>query len=114
MINKLMVKFAATAGTVAVGLAAIAAPALANSWTFVVENAGDAKIQRIEAAEVGSANWRKFSDSAINTGGKITLEWDSSTNNTSCVWKLRAIYADGPSEAASFNFCEETEIVFEN
>ncbi|AKG24421.1 hypothetical protein IJ00_03800 [Calothrix sp. 336/3] len=92
----------------------MAAPVLADSWTFVVENAGDSKIQRIEAAEVGSGNWRKFTNSAINTGEKITLEWDSSTNNTSCVWKLRAVYADGPSEAATFDFCKETEIVFEN
>lgn len=114
MINKLMVKLAATVATATVGLGAIAAPVFANSWTFTVENAGNEKIQRIEAAEIGSSVWREFTGSAINTGEEITLEWDSSTNNTSCTWKLRAIYADGASEAAPFDFCEETEIVFDN
>ena len=58
--------------------------------------------------------WGAFDDSAINTGEEITLEWDSSTDNSYCVWKLRAIYADGPSETANFDFCEETEIEFDN
>ncbi|MEL6166367.1 MAG: hypothetical protein AAFR37_22365, partial [Cyanobacteria bacterium J06628_3] len=96
------------------GLGGMAAPAFASEGTFTVENAGNSKILRIEAAEVGSNTWGSFAGSAINTGEEITLEWDKSTSDTSCVWKLRAVYSDGPSEPEKFNFCEETAIVFEN
>ena len=111
MINKLMVKLVAAA---TLGLGTMASPAFASEGTFTVENAGDSKIVRIEAAEVGSNTWRSFAGSTINTGQEITLEWDESTNDSSCVWKLRAVYSDGPSEPEKFNFCEETAIVFEN
>ena len=110
MINKLMVKLAAAT----LGLGAMAAPAFASEGTFTVENAGDSKIVRIEAAEVGSNKWRSFTGSTINTGEEITIEWDESTKDSSCVWKLRAVYSDGPSEPEKFNFCEETAIVFDN
>ena len=56
--------------------------------------------------------YKRFARGSI--GEEITLEWDSSTNNSYCVWKLRAIYSDGPSETENFDFCEQTEIEFDN
>ncbi len=88
--------------------------ALADSWTFTVTNEGKSTIERIEAAEEGDNEWRRFVNSEIAPGETSTFEWDASTENTSCSWKLRAIYADGPSEAATFNFCESTNLVFDN
>jgi hypothetical protein len=88
--------------------------ALADSWTFTVTNSGRSKILRIEAAESGTNNWGPFTTSAINPGQTVTLEWDSSTDNSSCNWKVRAIYADGPSESSAFDFCKSTEIEFDN
>ncbi len=87
---------------------------LANGYRFKVTNNGDKPILRIEACEIGKSNWGRFANSAIRPGDTITLEWDKSTDNTDCRWRLRAVYSDGPSEAATFNFCEETEIEFNN
>ena len=114
MINKFILKTTTAVIITTLGLGTFQASVLADSWTFKVRNIGNSKILRIEAAEIDSNEWGAFDDSAINTGEEITLEWDSSTDNSYCVWKLRAIYADGPSETANFDFCEETEIEFDN
>ncbi|MEB3337173.1 MAG: hypothetical protein VKJ46_06920 [Leptolyngbyaceae bacterium] len=103
-----------------VGLAAVVSAsafnvsfAKANGWTFTVTNSGDSKIQRIEVSEDGR-EWGVFEDSSINPGKTSTFEWDASTNNSGCVWQIRAVYKDGPSEPAAFNFCKETELEFDN
>jgi hypothetical protein len=89
--------------------------ALANGWEFSVTNSGSSVISRIEAAEKGSKRWLPFTESDIRPGETITLEWDSSTNDSDCVWKLRAVYADGSvSKSAAFDFCKETNLEFDN
>lgn len=82
-------------------------------WSFKVTNSTKVRITRVEAAEKGSSNWGSFSSSSISPGETITLVWDSSTDGTSCFWKVRAFYADGESSApATFDFCKEPDIEF--
>ncbi len=83
----------------------------AAGWTFKVTNSGKSAISKIEASEDGKS-WGPFGDSSLKPGETTTFEWAPSTDNSGCTWKLRAIYADGPSDAASFDFCKETDIEF--
>jgi hypothetical protein len=83
-------------------------------YTFQVTNSGKHPIYSIEVAEGNSNNWGYFSQSGIDPGDTVQLVWGSHTDNSLCVWKLRAVYSDGPSEAASFDFCKSTHIEFDN
>ena len=88
--------------------------AMASGWTFKVSNEGKSKIERVEVSEDGS-EWGVFTASELAPGESSTMEWASSTDNSSCEWKLRAVYSDGSmSEPASFDFCKETHLVFDN
>jgi hypothetical protein len=88
--------------------------AKASGWTFKVSNSGKLTIVRIEAAPVGTSDWGEFTDSDLNPGQTVTLEWAPSTDSSDCSWQLRAVYADGPSEPETFDFCEKTDLEFTN
>ncbi len=83
----------------------------AASWTFKVTNSGKSAISKIEVSEDGKS-WGNVGGSSLKPGETSTFEWDPSTDNSSCTWKIRAVYADGPSEAAPFDFCKETDLEF--
>jgi hypothetical protein len=87
-------------------------------WDFSVTNNGVKDIVGLEAIEMsnGSAvgDWRPFANSAIAPGSTSAFKWGSSTENTSCTWAIRAVYADGYSAPASFDFCKEANLVFNN
>jgi P pilus assembly chaperone PapD len=83
------------------------------AWTFKVTNNGKSPIERVEASEDGKT-WGAFSGSTIAPGETATMEWAPSTDNSNCVWQVRAIYADGASEPASFDFCKQPHLEFTN
>ncbi|MEI6429102.1 MAG: hypothetical protein WCO45_12065 [Pseudanabaena sp. ELA607] len=90
-----------------------------NEWDFTVTNNGSKDIIGLEAREINdgqyTGDWRPFSGSSIAAdGGRSAFKWSSSTNDSSCTWAIRAIYADGYSAPAAFNFCKETNLVFNN
>lgn len=85
--------------------------AQASAWTFKVTNSGKSAISKIEVSEDGKS-WDPVGGSSLKPGETNTFEWDPSTDNSSCTWSIRAVYADGPSDPAPFDFCEETDLEF--
>lgn len=90
-----------------------------SEWDFTVTNNGARDIVRLEAIEISNGSpvgdWRSFSGSSIAAGGGTSaFRWSSSTDNTSCTWAIRAVYVDGYSTPAEFDFCKETNLVFNN
>ncbi len=114
MTKRLTRNLSLTLGSLALVIAPTAV--LANqAWTFTVTNSGRNPITRLEVRESGSSNWEPFGTvSNLSPGEEATFEWGSADENRSCTWSIRAIYADGPTPPASFNFCEETNLVFDN
>ncbi len=96
----------------AVSIFALNVPfAQASAWTFKVTNNGKSAISKIEVSEDGKS-WGDVGGSSLKPGESSTFEWAPSTNDSSCKWSIRAIYSDGPSEAAPFDFCKETDLEF--
>jgi len=84
-------------------------------YSFTVDNATETSIKKILVSE-GGKNWGHFDiGSGIAPGETAKLVWDKSTDNESCSQYIKAIYADGSySEPTHFDFCEETDLVFED
>ncbi len=93
-------------------LAALNLPAQA-AWTFKVTNNGKSPIEHVEASEDGQT-WGEFTGSAIAPGETGTMEWAPATDNSNCEWHVRAVYADGASAPATFDFCKEPHLEFSN
>ncbi|XGV99607.1 MAG: hypothetical protein ACAF41_11795 [Leptolyngbya sp. BL-A-14] len=83
------------------------------AWTFKVTNSGNSSIEHVEASEDGTT-WGEFTGSAIAPGETGTMEWAPATDDSNCVWQVRAVYADGVSAPASFDFCKEPHLEFSN
>jgi hypothetical protein len=80
-------------------------------WTFKVTNSGKSAISKIEVSEDGKS-WGSVGGSSLKPGETSTFEWDTSTKDSICLWHIRAVYADGPSDPAPFDFCKETDLEF--
>ena len=83
------------------------------AWTFKVTNSGKSTIEHVEASEAGES-WGEFTGSSIEPGATETMEWAPATDDSNCAWKVRAVYKDGPSEPATFDFCKEPHLEFTN
>ncbi|MGE5655517.1 MAG: hypothetical protein ACM37W_02665 [Actinomycetota bacterium] len=105
-------KVALATATLAVALLPISR-ALAE-YSFTVTNKTSSAIREILVSEDGKS-WGHFDvGSGIGAGETAKLVWDKSTNNESCTQYIKAVYKDGSEAApAKFNFCEETNLVFE-
>ena len=77
-------------------------------FTFTVYNGTDTKITKLLASEDGE-NYGFFNiGKGIAPGATATLVWDKSTDESSCEWVFKAVYADGSeSEPIAIDFCEE-------
>lgn len=84
-------------------------------YSFTVENATATSIRKILVSE-NKKNWGHFDiGKGIAPGETADLVWDKSTDYESCTQYIKAIYADGSySKPAKFDFCEETNLVFED
>ncbi len=96
--------------TATVSISALNMPfAQAAGDTFTVTNSSKSTIVRVEVSEDGST-WGRFAGSQIESGETKKLGWGIDSSN--CVWQVRAVYEDGPSEPTSFDFCKDPNIEF--
>ncbi len=83
-------------------------------YSFTVENSAETSITELLVSEHGD-NWGRFDvGTGIAPGETAKLVWDKNTDDQSCSQSIKAVYADGSySQPASFDFCQETDLVFE-
>jgi len=113
VINQLRNKFILGLGIVSLSIPFGVSGALA-AWTFTVTNSTTGAITSIEVREKGTQEWGSF-NGGLAVGESATFEWGADSNNTSCNWEIRANYADGTTgDAATFNFCEKTDLTFDD
>ena len=91
----------------------LASPAAFAEYIFQISNNTDSKIVAVHVSEDGNT-WGEFNiGSGIAAGATATMQWDDSTDESSCEWSFMATFADGSeSEAVDFDFCED-ELVIE-
>ncbi|MBW4641266.1 MAG: hypothetical protein KME05_24240 [Gloeocapsa sp. UFS-A4-WI-NPMV-4B04] len=83
-------------------------------YSFTVENSAETLIEELLVSEDGE-NWGHFDiGSGIAPGETGKLVWDKNTDDQSCSQFIKAVYADGSySQPTDFDFCQETDLVFE-
>lgn len=93
----------------AFSVAAVQAHA-ADEWHFVVSNATNSKIVKLQVSE-DKSEWGDFDvGSGIAAGDSETMIWDHSTDNESCEQWMRAKFADGStSEPSKQDFCQNLD-----
>jgi hypothetical protein len=87
----------------------------ADEWHFVVENASESRITKLQVSQDGEEGGYFEIGRGIGVGETATLTWDASTNDEACVQWIRAEFSDGSySEPSQQDFCEDldTPIVF--
>jgi len=81
-------------------------------YTFKVHNDNEQRIIKLLASEDGKDYMNFDIGKGIDVGETVTLNWDKSTNKSSCKWYLKAVYADkSVGEAVRFDFCEEDLVI---
>lgn len=81
-------------------------------YTFKVKNDNVQKITKLLASEDGKTYGDFDLGEGIDVGETMTLNWDKSTNKSSCEWFLKAVYADkSVGEAVKFDFCAEDLVI---
>lgn len=109
-----MLMAAATSFTV--GLTTVQAfPAMAESYQFTVTNNTQTTLTRLSAVAVDGSMEGDFDlGNGIPPGVTRTIIWAEYTNDSPCDWSLKGGYSDGSeTDPATFNFCEETDLVFD-
>ena len=83
-------------------------------YSFTVQNSAETSIEKLLVSEDGD-NWGYFDiGSGIAPNETAKLVWDKNTDDESCSQSIKAVYADGSySKPANFDFCQETDLVFE-
>lgn len=101
---------------VAAGAAiALAVPALAEDWDFMLTNGSGKTITTVELAPAGSGTWQPNKvdaelrkDATIKNGGKTTIHFDKGSG---CKYDVKATFEDGTSAVWSgFNVCDNSYI----
>ena len=82
----------------------------ADQWHFVVKNATESKIVKLQVSE-DKSSWGDFDvGSGIAAGEQSTMVWDSSTDKEGCEQWIRAKFADGSTSAPSKqDFCQDLD-----
>lgn len=90
----------------------LASPAAFAEYQFQIENNTDQDIVAVVVSEDGE-DWGAFDiGSGIPAGVTADMVWDSSTNNSGCVWYFMAAFEDGSdSDVVEFNFCEDELVI---
>lgn len=105
----------AAAASLTVGLATIpASPARAEEYSFTVTNNTKEVITKLwGSASDGSMSGEFKLSNGIQPGKPVTIYWAEHTSDTPCTWSIKAGYKDGSESAsASFDFCKQTDLVF--
>lgn len=83
-----------------------------DQYTFKVHNGNVQRITKLLASEDGKDYANFDIGKGIDVGETVQLNWDKSTNKTSCHWFIKAVYADKSiGEAVKFDFCEEDLLI---
>lgn len=79
-------------------------------WHFVVKNKTSSNITKLEVS-TDRQDWGNFDiGSGIHPGQRVTLVWNSETDNENCHQWIRAKYADGStSEPSKQDFCHDLD-----
>jgi hypothetical protein len=99
----------------AVAALALATPALADDWDFMLTNNAGKTITTIELAPAGSGTWQPNKvdaemrkDATIKNGGKTTIHFDKASG---CKYDLKGTFEDGTSAVWSgFDVCANSYI----
>lgn len=93
-------------------LLSVFATSASAEYAFQIENNTDSKILAIVVSEDGE-NWGAFDIGAgIEAGTVADLVWDSSTDDSGCVWYFMASFADGSdSDLVEFDFCDDELVI---
>lgn len=99
----------------AIGAVAIATPAFAENWDFMLLNNTGKAIAKIEVAVAGSGNWVENivdlelkQDMTIKAGGKTTIHFNK---GATCKYDVRATFEDKSNAVWSgFNVCDNSYI----
>lgn len=96
----------------AAALALAAASALADDYTFEVQNNSDQRIVDIEVSEDGES-WAPFDiGRGIPSGETVELVWDQSTDGSDCEWQFRATFEGGyTADSDWIDFCQEGVVI---
>lgn len=79
-----------------------------SEFSFKVYNKTDSTIKKLLVSEDGKKYGYFDIGAGIAPGKSMTLVWDKSTNNESCIQWFKAVYADKTESAPiKFDFCEE-------
>jgi hypothetical protein len=86
--------------------------AVAQNYTFTVNNNSDTDIVRIEVSE-DAESWSPFQiGGGIAAEDSAELMWDSSTDNSDCNWQFRATFRGGFVAYSDWiDFCEDDVVI---
>jgi hypothetical protein len=96
-------------------LTGVSTPLVHAQLRFKVHNNTKRTIVGLVASESGEEAGEFDVGDGIGPGQTMTLEWDRSTDDSSCEWAFSAVYDDGTySEPVLIDFCEDNlELVFD-
>jgi hypothetical protein len=79
-----------------------------DEFTFKVHNKGKNTVTKLLVSEDGKTYGQFDIGDGIGPDETVTVVWDKSTNNESCVQFFKAAFDDGgESPARKFDFCEK-------
>jgi hypothetical protein len=94
---------------------AVAAPALAEDWDFMLTNNAGKTIKTIELSPAGGGNWQPNrvdaelrKETAVKAGGKTTIRFDKGSG---CKYDIKATFDDDSSAVWSgFDVCANSYV----
>lgn len=96
------------AGALLVATFAIQPAGADDQYSFKVKNTTDELITKILVSEDGEKYGYFDIGKGIKPGETVTLEWDKSTNSSSCKQWFKAVWESGKEgKPVKFDFCEE-------
>jgi hypothetical protein len=81
-------------------------------YAFQIENNTDSKIVAVVVSEDGK-DWGAFNiGGGIGAGATVDMVWDSSTDESGCVWYFMAAFEDDSnSDVVEFDFCSDELVI---
>jgi hypothetical protein len=101
-------------GLAAVAALAIAAPAMADDWDFVLINNSGKAIKTVEIAPTGTATWQpnkvdpdfKKADATVKAGARMTVHFDKGAG---CKYDVKLTFTDGGTGTwTNVNVCDNS------
>ncbi|MDQ0248305.1 hypothetical protein J2W22_000352 [Sphingomonas kyeonggiensis] len=103
-------------GLAAAAAIAVAAPAMADDWDFVLINNSGKPIKTVELAPTGTTTWQpnkvdpefKKEDATVKPGGRMTVHFDK---GATCKYDVKLSFADSSSGVwTGINVCDNSYV----